>query len=396
MSVPLDRLYNFLNDICNRDDLIIYRFLPHGSKKISDLSLLSNYVDYYNACIFHNDFFAAICNDQEPLNYDLYNSDQVVDEFCQIRNYTNDSSELLLSRRKSIKSLIARGNIKSTIDLSLCNMPVILIHSEKRSQNLNKYEQTKYIGVYYWCHAVIARDWFRYANHDKFLHRPKTITHDFLIYNRSWSGTREYRLKFVELLVQNDLDNHCMTWFNSIDDGLNYCDYKFKNPGLEITNFNLEDSFNPTVADSSASADYHAPDYQCTNMEIVLETLFDDDRLHLTEKTLRPIACAQPFILAATAGSLEYLRSYGFETFGELIDESYDLIQNPLERLHAICAEMKRISLLDPEQKKQLFDKMQQIAQKNQQRFFSNQWHQSIVDEFKQNFDCAYQQLKLA
>jgi hypothetical protein len=275
-------------------------------------------------------------------------------------------------------------------------MPVILIHSEKRSQNLNKYEQTKYIGVYYWCHAVIARDWFRYANHDEFLHRPKTITHDFLIYNRSWSGTREYRLKFVELLVQNDLDNHCMTWFNSIDDGLNYCDYKFKNSGLEITNFNLEDSFNPTVADSSASADYHAPDYQCTNMEIVLETLFDDDRLHLTEKTLRPIACAQPFILAATAGSLEYLRSYGFETFGELIDESYDLIQNPLERLHAICAEMKRISLLDPEQKKQLFDKMQQIAQKNQQRFFSNQWHQSIVDEFKQNFDCAYQQLKLA
>jgi hypothetical protein len=47
----------------------------------------------------------------------------------------------------------------------------------------------------------------------------------------------------------------------------------------------------------------------------------------LTEKALRPIACGQPFILAATPGSLQYLRSYGFKTFSGYIDETYDTIQ---------------------------------------------------------------------
>jgi hypothetical protein len=288
---------------------------------------------------------------------------------------------------------LERGNIKSTIDLSLCNTPVILIHSEKRSQNLDRYEQTKYLGVYYWCHAVIARDWFRYAKHDPVLHTQKTITHDFLIYNRAWTGTREYRLKFTELLVQNNLEGGCLTWFNPTSEEHDYQDYQFKNSSFALENFNLHNVFDATTADSSASADYCASDYLSTNIEVVLETLFDDSRLHLTEKTLRPIACAQPFMLVATVGSLEYLRNYGFETFGELIDESYDTITDPLERLQAVCKEMKRIRLLDAEQKAQLFAGMQQIALRNQQKFFSQEWQQSIIDEFKQNFNAAYQPL---
>ena len=36
MSVPLDRLYNFLHDVVDHD-ITIYRFWPHGSKKLEDL-----------------------------------------------------------------------------------------------------------------------------------------------------------------------------------------------------------------------------------------------------------------------------------------------------------------------------------------------------------------------
>jgi hypothetical protein len=68
----------------------------------------------------------------------------------------------------------------------------------------------------------------------------------------------------------------------------------------------------------------------------VLETLFDDHRWHLTEKSLRPIACGKPFVLMATPGSLQYLRQYGFKTFDGLIDETYDSIQNPKQRLQAV------------------------------------------------------------
>ena len=86
----------------------------------------------------------------------------------------------------------------------------------------------------------------------------------------------------------------------------------------------------------------------------MLETLFDDTRWHLTEKSLRPSACGKPFMLAATAGSLQYLRSYGFKTFSGLIDESYDLIVEPHLRLQSIAQEMQRISQLSPNKKYKL------------------------------------------
>ena len=391
MSIPLDRLYNFLNNVIDRDNVLIYRFFPHGSKNISNLLPMTTTTRIPNVIALKTKL--VIFNDQEPLNFDFYTTDDTIKEFYSARGYDQWPDEIAKSRLGSIARQIQISNFKAIINLGLHDTPVILVHSEKRSDNLAKYEQIKYIGAYWWCHATIARDWFRYAEYDTVLHTTKTITHDFLIYNRAWTGTREYRLKFTELLVQHNLEDHCLTWFNPTSDEHNYRDYQFKNSNFALENFELHNLFDATSADSSASADYCAGDYLSTNIEVVLETLFDDSRLHLTEKTLRPIACAQPFMLVATVGSLEYLRSYGFETFGELIDESYDTITDPLERLQAVCKEMKRISLLDTEQKTKLFTDMQQIALRNQQKFFSQEWQQSIIDEFKQNFDAACQQL---
>ena len=64
----------------------------------------------------------------------------------------------------------------------------------------------------------------------------------------------------------------------------------------------LENYYHPTGASSLASADFDIEDYNNTDIEVVLETLFDDTRWHLTEKALRPIACGQPFMFAATQG----------------------------------------------------------------------------------------------
>jgi hypothetical protein len=157
--------------------------------------------------------------------------------------------------------------------------------------------------------------------------------------------------------------------------------------------FDLELSFNQSQATSSYSADYNVEDYQSTEIEVVLETLFDDGRLHLTEKSLRPIACGHPFMLAATHGSLEYLRSYGFETFSPWIDETYDTIEDPAQRLNAIVQEMKRIADLSADDKTLLYARLKDIAIRNKKLFFSDAWQQSIVDEYKTNFDQALKQL---
>jgi hypothetical protein len=54
------------------------------------------------------------------------------------------------------------------------------------------------------------------------------------------------------------------------------------------------------------------------------ETVYFGRRTHMTEKTFKAIALEMPFVLVASAGSLAYLREYGFRTFAGIFDESYD------------------------------------------------------------------------
>ena len=57
---------------------------------------------------------------------------------------------------------------------------------------------------------------------------------------------------------------------------------------------------------------------------MVTETVYRGKKNHLTEKTFKPIVMQQPFIIQSCKGSLEYLRRYGFKTFADFWDESYD------------------------------------------------------------------------
>jgi hypothetical protein len=237
---------------------------------------------------------------------------------------------------------------------------------------------------------VIAKDWFRYAQHEDF---KKNVRKPFLIYNRSWTGTREYRLRFSDLLIKHELVDQCLTFCNPIENGQHYRDHTFVNPTWWPQHV-LEHYFQPTTADSSASADFCAEDYRATAIEIVLETLFDDDRLHLTEKSLRPIACGQPFILVATHGSLQYLRDYGFKTFDTVWDESYDLIQDPYQRMKAIVEVMRDVSKWSDENQNKNFARMDQIARFNQKYFFSDKFQQVIISELKENLTGAFEKIR--
>jgi hypothetical protein len=90
----------------------------------------------------------------------------------------------------------------------------------------------------------------------------------------------------------------------------------------------------------------------------------------------------------ATAGSLQYLRNYGFETFDGLIDESYDLITDSRARLDAVVQEMKKIAALDSNAKQLLYTKLHAISQRNRQRFFNGLFDQAI-QQYKTNLDYA-------
>lgn len=383
MNIPLDRLYHYIRDIAQEiygDRVIIYRFCPNGSKNINDLN---NLEEIKGQSLGQDEWYkktvspSVWCNDQEPLDYEFYKtnlrtSNQLTDFLKSIGIYVPPKN---LNYQKNI---FEKG---------------LLLHSEKRSLNLKKYQDdNELIPVYYWSHALIARDWFRYAEHTK---QHKQVTKTFLVYNRAWSGTREYRLRFLDLIVRLGLEKNCQASVTPIEPelGIHYEIHQFKNPAWRPTNV-LENFFPTSTAHSHYSADFDIEDYEATDIEIVLETLFDDNRLHLTEKSLRPIACAQPFILASTPDSLEYLRSYGFKTFGHVWDERYDHCEDPEERLGRIADLMKQIANWSPEIRERKMAQAQAIADYNKQHFFSKEFFNLINEELKTNLYLAFDNLE--
>jgi hypothetical protein len=365
MSIPIDRLYHYIDSIAQeiyKDDIVIYRFYPHGSKKIENLTPLKpqHYVTLATK-------IQVYCNDQEPLNH-LY--------YQQTRKLTTLQE---LNKKYNI-SLVDRNFMSPTI-----YNKAILLHSEQRSADIEKYYASEFLPAYYWSHALIALDWFRYAQHETF---NKQVTKKFLIYNRAWAGTREYRLKFIDLLIAHKLHDQCWVSFNPIDPEANvsYTNHTYANNSWRPSNV-LENFISAKQVDSSASADYEASDYNTTDIEVVLETLFDDNRLHLTEKILRPIACGQPFLLAATHGSLAYLRSYGFKTFDGIIDESYDAIEDPALRLASIVNAMKIISNWSESERQHNMKMLNEIAAYNRKHFFSVDFFKTVTAELRLNLE---------
>lgn len=88
---------------------------------------------------------------------------------------------------------------------------------------------------------------------------------------------------------------------------------------------------------------------------VVKEKVSSGERLHLTEKTFRPIALGMPFLLLSTAGSLEYLRSYGFQSFGHLWSEDYDSKKDDATRLASVTSVLQDLDNLSINEKKQLW-----------------------------------------
>jgi hypothetical protein len=80
---------------------------------------------------------------------------------------------------------------------------------------------------------------------------------------------------------------------------------------------------------------------------VITETEMRSRPSRITEKVLKPLVNFHPMIVFGNPGSLAMIREYGFATFGEIIDESYDLEHDPRRRFDRAYAEVERLCGLD-------------------------------------------------
>jgi hypothetical protein len=393
MNIPLDNLYHWVRS-CANEPVSIYTFNPHGSKNIVDLNFLSpgdiNYI-----------IPDLICHDQEPLNFEIYENVDVVELFKQKINFQHnaDVPDQINKTIEIVKSVASHyQNLNFFAVLYLLKSKIIfdryiLLHSEKNSTDVERFSHNAE-PVYYWCHGIIARDWYRFAEHDPRLQKLSSRKKTFLVYCRAWTGTREYRLKFLDLLAERNLLDRCQTSILHRDQNVLLSSYVCKNSKLQPTNIDQLFSIPENNESANASADYCADDFVSTDISVVLETVAADTKIHLTEKTLRPIACGHPFMLVAGPGSLEYIRSYGFKTFSPWINENYDQEKDVVERMKMIITEMQRIEALPEEQKKYMLTQLKKITEYNKHHFFSMDFFNQIKSELTENLNIAIQQTK--
>jgi hypothetical protein len=90
--------------------------------------------------------------------------------------------------------------------------------------------------------------------------------------------------------------------------------------------------FNQTWGDAIVDGEA----YRDTYFSLVTETVFNYPYSFRTEKIWKPVAVGHPFIAVANAGFYKDLHRMGFKTFGHVVDESFDSIDNNQDRIERI------------------------------------------------------------
>ena len=164
-------------------------------------------------------------------------------------------------------------------------------------------------------------------------------------------------------LLQKNLANRGLTSFHAFtrDDAVSNFRSEFLNHEDTIKNLdsNIDDIMSciskTRTIDSLIGLDYMNSQQASYNdihskslLSISNETsAISTDEIYLTEKTYLNYAFGRPFLINGNRDSLKWLNRYfGFKSFDTLFDESYDDIDNYLERVDFIICQLERFCSL--------------------------------------------------
>lgn len=348
---------------------------PPGSTDPNDLANYSN----NNSVEFNYIFF----HDQEPIHSDIHKElfDTVTEKSIDCLHNT-----------------FLTGNNTSMDDYINGMKPVrphyrAIITSEKDSEYLHQLkEQYGWNSYYYFFHGWAALDWYRGYNHSFLITDPekRNITKSFISPNRIIGGKRQHRVELMYHLLKRGIHN---AWISFPDvcpaEGKHILDL-----AQEFIHYpDMKDTFSKANLPMSFPNEKNHPMHSCwlslfdecaeALAYLVTETVATGRRHHLTEKTFKPICMQMPFVLVSTAGSLQYLRDYGFKTFDNIWDESYDAETNDSKRLEMIADLLKKLDQLSKNEKQDMFNLAIPIIKHNYEHFYNGAFEKILWEELQ-------------
>lgn len=125
--------------------------------------------------------------------------------------------------------------------------------------------------------------------------------------------------------------------------------------------------------------------YEDSYFNIVLETMIDVDDsggVLFSEKTCKPIFNNQFFVAVSSHNHMAHLRELGYQSFGRVIDEHYDTIENNQERFESALALTKNLCARPLSELHSLYQQLEPEITHNHQVFVAGMGHrlQAVVD----------------
>ena len=198
-------------------------------------------------------------------------------------------------------------------------------------------------------------------------------------------GLRSHRVVLVSLLYGLDINNSglisCM-FKDNVSDLFEYLQWEFtsnqqtikdtvckgfdllKNTEIKLPTDKETNGNYPNSANGSNFKNSLINYYRETFVEIITETSCVERCFNLTEKTLNSIYGKSFPILISSPGVVAFLRTMGMDVFDDIVDHSYDTIENPIDRINQAVASNTAL-LTDNAKTKQLW-------KTNEHRFIKN------------------------
>ena len=320
--------------------------------------------------------------DQEPIHLNIHmpTFNSLVEKNTDIHHSCNWNNKKIQKLRNAGYSGIRTDYLVGSI-----------ITSERDSDTVDAVcEKFGWHSYYYFFHGWAALDWFR--GYDRtFLITPwqeRTINKTFLAPNRIVAGERQHRLEMLYWIFKLGMaDNHvscpavCPAENISIMEAVQPLKTQYPDIETVFAEQSLPMNFEGETDHPMHSCWLSLFDQSAESLlYLVTETVATGRRHHLTEKTFKPIALGMPFVIVGTQGSLKYLRSYGFRTFGDLWDESYDDEPDDSKRIEKIAQVLKQLENSDLQS---IFESAHETIEHNWNHFYHGGFEEILWQELK-------------
>jgi hypothetical protein len=199
----------------------------------------------------------------------------------------------------------------------------------------------------------------------------KFINNNFVFHFLCFNGIpRENRLlMFNELTTNEKFKNKSITTLRGVD----------KNYYYDVPTWDNQ----KIGGGARLNIDAHLKSF----LNIVTETLYDNDSLFISEKTYKPIYLCQPFIVFGNPFTLNKLHELGYKTFDRWWDENYDSELDLKKRFDKIVKVIEQISELNVEELMKLKNEMREVLIHNYLNFFKTDGMEELFKTLQCDFN---------